>query len=113
MSTLRARREAAVSLAGTYTQPGREEWAASCLVEGWSPRLVALAISGGPLPVVRTAIREGIPKNRQGDKHFCAAVRAVAMIDSGASVETHYPSYGPETPSLQRRTYAPPRLRAD
>jgi hypothetical protein len=53
----RREREAAIS-DGTYTPPGREEWAASRIAEGWSPRLVEQAMGGGPLAAIRALMRD-------------------------------------------------------
>jgi hypothetical protein len=118
MSTLRALREDAIA-DGTYTPPGREEWAESRRREGWSRQLVEEAKSAGRLAHVRDAIRTDDCVRTPGvdligeAKRWAEAVEALAMIDSGRACETRYPRYGPDTLPLQRRTYAPPRLRAD
>lgn len=72
-----------------YGQQTRDEWALSRAAEGWSPALVNVAVGAGALSEVRGAIRS---ERFSGPPRFHRAVRALAIIDSGRSLETVYPS---------------------
>jgi hypothetical protein len=101
--------EAAPGLKGTHERANRQEWAESRKRCGWTPSLVDQAIGAGPLAAVREAIRENIG---HVSPRLAVAMKALGTIDSGRSVEPQSPHYGLDTTPLQRRTYAPVRIRA-
>jgi len=105
----RAVADAAPGLKGTHERANRQEWAESRKRCGWTPSLVDQAIGAGPLAVVRDAMRT-LPE--RPSRQLVLATKALGTIDSGRAVEPHAPSYGFDTPPLQRRTYAPARIRA-
>lgn len=96
------------TIAGAYQRQNRYDFAESRKREGWSERLVDQAVSAGSLASVRRAIQEVVP---DPPKPLAQAMRALGILDAGRRVETVYPHYGDDTLPLQRRTYAPPRLR--
>jgi hypothetical protein len=105
----RAVADAAPGLKGTHERANRQEWAESRKRCGWTPSLVDQAIGAGPLVAIRAAIRE---QPEHISPRLGVAMKALGAIDSGRAVEPHAPSYGFDTPPLQRRTYAPARIRA-
>jgi len=96
-------------LAGVYARQNRQEFAASRAAAGWSPALVAKAVSAGPLACVRAAMEAAVP--RSFPKALEAATHALGIIDAGRPVECGHARYGDDASPLQRRTYAPSRLR--
>lgn len=105
----RAVAAATKTIEGTHERARRHDWALSRERAGWSKPLVDDAISAGPLSVVRTAIQDPpahLPPRLE------RAMKALGTIDSGRQLEPSAPHYGDDTPPLQRRTYAPARLRA-
>lgn len=105
----RAVAAAGKDMKGTHERATRQEWAESRKRCGWTPSLVDQAIGAGPLAIVRDAIRE---QPAHLPDRLATAMKALGMIDSGRAIEPHGPQYGDDTPPLQRRTYAPVRLRA-
>lgn len=95
-------------LRGTRLRATRQEWKETRKGEGWSEPLVEAAVSAGALERVRAAMREGVT---HGSKVFLHAMRALGIIDSGRRIEMVYSRYGLDTLPLQKRTYAPARLR--
>ena len=108
----RAVADAAPGIKGTHERANRQEWAESRKRCGWTPSLVDQAIGAGPLVAVREIV-EGIKAMPdRPSRQLILATKALGAIDSGRAVEPHAPSYGFDTPPLQRRTYAPARIRA-
>lgn len=101
--------KAAPYIEGKFAQQDRQDWAASRKAAGWSAGLVDQAIGGGDLKMVRGAIRE---EPSHISSRLAVAMKALGIIDTGLSEETRRPRYGDDTSPLQRRTYAPARLRA-
>lgn len=94
---------------GKFDRQQRQEWAESRKRAGWSKHLVDDAIGAGPLESVRAAIRE---EPRTISRRLAVAMRALGVLDTGRPVEVQPSRYGEDVTPLQRRTYAPARLRA-
>lgn len=86
---IRAMRREAPSAKEAYGRQTRDEWAESRKAEGWSQALVTAATGAGALDEVRAGIRS---ETFSGPPRFHRAVKALAIIDTGRSLETKYPS---------------------
>lgn len=103
---------AAPSIKGTHERANRQDWAESRKRCGWSPALVDQAIGAGPLAAIREIANGMKPMPERPSRQLAKALQALPIVDSGRAVEPHGPRYGFDTLPLQRRTYAPSRLRA-
>lgn len=101
-------REASPQIAGQRDRQTRQEFAESRKRAGWSPVLVDQAVSAGPLAHIRRLMDD---PPREMPKPLEQATQALGILDAGRRVETVAPHYGEDTLPLQRRTYAPFRLR--
>lgn len=82
-----------VDLKGTYERAARQEWAESRKGHGWDARLVDQAVSAGALKALRSTMLE-TPRRLSLSVH--RAIHALAIIDTGLSLETQAPHFREE-----------------